>query len=559
MISLLSGLIMALAWFNVMGMGFLMLIAFVPLLFVEDYISRNNSDKRFVSTYAFVYSLPAFLLYTFPNTWWISNASPVGYIVPVAEAVFMSAVFQIYSYSKKVAKNKQGAYFFLVIYWIAFEYLQFTWDINFPWLNLGNSFARCPALVQWYSVTGIEGGTLWILLSNILIYFLIVALNKNKTAFKEIKTTFYKNKTAFHSTDKAVYSDKVKYGIFAALILVIPVTWSLILWYGYEDKAESSVSAVIVQPNLDPYKEQYNLPPQNVVQRVEDLAAPLMDSNVDFLVLPESCIQEYAWEDYLDEVPSICELQRFLSLYGNADIIAGMSTRNMLPLGVKTNAAREYPGLENRYYESCNTAIMFNKKSSLKDIQLRHKSVLVVGVEKMPFTQYFPFIENLVLDMGGTVGTLGIDDTVKVFDSGKKHIKIGVPICWESIDGNYCREFIKKGAGFLQVVTNVGWWGDTPGHKQYFAISRLRAIENRRYVAICANTGFSGLVNAKGQEVDKGGYWKRQAFKYDIPLTEDTTFFTRHGDMIMRPFAFIAVLLLLFSVVRNKTEKNKEK
>lgn len=538
---------MTLAWVKVMSFGFIMLVAFIPLLFMEDYIAHNNKDKRFCSTFAFIYSYPAFFIFTFVNTWWISNASPIGYIVPVAEAAFMSIVFQLYSYTKKVAKQRQGAYFFIIFYWLTFEYIQYNWDINFPWLNLGNSFASYPILIQWYSVLGMEGGTLWILLSNILIYLCILSLRTNHNSQV--------------STPKPSFFHRYKYVLFAILILVVPITWSIVLWNTYKDDSSSLSKVLVVQPNLDPYTEQYVLSPQEVIYRVENIASPYMGKDIDFLVLPESCIQEYAWEDLLLDTWSIQELTKFNQKTTDCQIIAGISSRKLLPEGIKTEAAREVNNMKGRYFESCNTALMFNSAVSLSDIQLRHKSVLVVGVEKLPFKKYLPFVENLALNMGGTVGTLGTDASATNFYEKKKNIQVGVPICWESIDGEYTRQFVNNGANFLQIITNVGWWGDTPGYKQYFAISRLRAIENRRYVSICANTGISGLINAKGQVLTKSKYWTQDALKYDVPNLHQKTFFSSHGDMFMRPFSFFSVLLLAYTIIRNRIEKklNKKK
>ncbi len=556
-LSTITGVFMAVAWAGVMSLGFLMLVAFVPLLFIEDYVA-NSKDKKFHPTATFCYTYPAFLIFAFANTYWISNASPIGYVVPIAEAAFMSIVFQLYSFSKKVASQKQGAYFFLIIYWVAFEHIQFFWDINFPWLNLGNSFASYPILVQWYSVLGMEGGTLWILITNILIYLFVKRMFNTNIYFRDIikENEIEAEENVRDNAFKRVVL-KYKYQILVVLVVVAPIVWSLVLYYTYEDESKQSAKVLIVQPNLDPYNEQYNLEPSEIIQRVKDIAQPHLTDKIDFLVLPESCIQEYAWEDLLDGVPSVLDLKNFVG-NTNCEVIAGISTRKLLPEGVKTAAARELRGVNNQYYESCNTGIMFNKNSVQNDIQLRHKSVLVVGVEKLPFTKYLPFIEKLALDMGGTVGTLGVDEKVNNFYSQNRQISIGVPICWESVDGNYTRKFVKNGANFLQIITNVGWWGDTPGYKQYFAISSLRAIENRRYVSVCANTGYSGLINAKGQTVDKGPYWEQKAFVYDVPLLDKQTFFSLNGDMLMRPFTFFAVLLLLYSVVRNKT-KVKEK
>ena len=340
--------------------------------------------------------------------------------------------------------------------------------------------------------------------------------------------------------------------------MAVPITWSLILWNNYKDDYSKTANVLIVQPNLDPYNEQYILSPEDVIERIKHLTESQLDENTDFLVLPESCIQEYAWEDFLDSIPSIQTLKNIISITAKCNVIAGMSSKKLLPVGIKSDAARPVSNMPDRYYESCNTALMFDRYTSVKDMQLRHKSILVVGVEKLPFKKYLPFVERFALNMGGTIGSLGTDREALNFLTNDMQTRIGVPICWESIDGNYTRQFVKNGADFLQIITNVGWWGDTEGYKQYFAISRLRAIENRRYVSVCANTGFSGLINAKGQILVKGKYWQQETFKYDVPLLNNQCFFTLHGDIIMRSFTFFAILLMLYSIVRHTTEKKRK-
>lgn len=546
LLSVISGLIMTIAWIKTMMFGFLMLVAFVPLLFMEDIISYKRRNKeRIISTAAFCYSYLGFLIFCLFNTLWITNATPVGYVVPIAEAAFMSIVFQVYSYCKKVSNNSTGAYFYLVLFWLGFEYIQFHWDINFPWLNLGNSFAQYPILVQWYSVLGMEGGTLWILLSNIFIYLALKPLLFKK--FTKITDYSFEKE----NENKGIFK-KYTYTVLSLLILAIPILWSVVLWFTYEDKVAKQVNVLCVQPNLDPYNEQYVLTPEEVMDRVINLSQPLMDTTIDYMLLPESCIQEYAWEDNLSNVPSIKQLKNFIRQEPKCKIIAGMSSKRLLKEGEVTPAARKLRGT-NTMYESCNIAIEFDNDSNSNDFQIHHKSVLTVGVEKMPFKKYLKFIENLALDMGGTIGTLGVDKDVVVFNN--KGITIGVPICYESIDGNYVRKFVNSNAQALFIITNVGWWGDTPGYKQYFAISRLRAIENRKNVVTCANTGFSGLVDSKGRVLEKSDYWVQGAFKYNVKLNNQQTFFSLHGDMFSKPMLFFAVLLLIYSIIKNKIAK----
>ena len=81
----------------------------------------------------------------------------------------MALVFYFYAKLKNTIQSKNPM-LILPILWIAFEYLHLNWDLSWPWLILGNVFASHPVLVQWYSYTGALGGTLWVLIINILVF-----------------------------------------------------------------------------------------------------------------------------------------------------------------------------------------------------------------------------------------------------------------------------------------------------------------------------------------------------------------------------------------------------
>ncbi len=63
--------------------------------------------------------------------------------------------------------------------------------------------------------------------------------------------------------------------------------------------------------------------------------------------------------------------------------------------------------------------------------------------------------------------------------------------------------FINDKPSFIAIITNDAWWYDSPGHKQLYSYARLRAIETRNYVVRAANTGFSGVINSKGEILQK--------------------------------------------------------
>ena len=129
-------------------------------------------------------------------------------------------------------------------------------------------------------------------------------------------------------------------------------------------------------------------------------------------------------------------------------------------------------------------------------------------------------------------------------------IPIGCAVCYESIYGEYYTDYIRKGAEAMTVITNDAWWGNTPGYRQHLSYSSLRAIETRRAIARCANTGISAIISPSGEILEETSWWKKEILKGAIPLRNDITFFVSHGDITGRVCTFLFLMLLLALVVR---------
>jgi apolipoprotein N-acyltransferase len=124
--------------------------------------------------------------------------------------------------------------------------------------------------------------------------------------------------------------------------------------------------------------------------------------------------------------------------------------------------------------------------------------------------------------------------------------------------GEFCTEYVKKGAKLLTVITNDAWWGDTPGYRQHFNYSRLRAIETRRWVARCGNTGISAIIDPRGKVLDRTPWWREAVLQGKVQLLSGESFFVRYGDMVGRCSVFLFLLLLagaILSAVRPGTVK----
>ena len=109
-------------------------------------------------------------------------------------------------------------------------------------------------------------------------------------------------------------------------------------------------------------------------------------------------------------------------------------------------------------------------------------------------------------------------------------------------------EAVSKGAQFIAVITNDGWWGNTSGKDQHLDYARLRAIENRRWVARSANTGISAFINQRGDVVQQTEWWKEAVIKQDINLNSELTFYTKHQDWIVYPFLLIGVFSFAYAI-----------
>lgn len=519
LLSLLSGLLMAAAWPE-RGYAGLLFAGFVPLLILEDFIYRH--PDKFIRFSLLFYSYPAFLLWNALTTWWIYNSTGVGAMVAIAvNALFMTIVFQAFHFTRRKLRNDLGAYTALIFYWMAFEYLHLNWDLNWPWLNIGNGFASYYRWVEWYEYTGTFGGTIWALVANILLF---------KIVYKGSLTRF-------------VIPFKKKDFILIPVIflwIIAPIGISNSIYHAYEEKSDP-VNVVVVQPNLDPYKEQYTVPPVEVVGKIMELANPLLDSNINFLVAPESAIQEYMWENDISTYKSIVLLKEVLKKYPNLNLLVGGSTRHEFgPDEVVSNTARKFTDAD-IYYDEYNAAIMLNSRDS---IQLYHKSKLTPGVEILPTYKHFKLLEKLAINLGGTVGSLGLDKVRKVFTTVNT-VKVSPAICYESIFGEFFAEFVKNGAQVMMIITNDGWWGNSPGHRQHYSFASLRAIETRRDIARSANTGISAFIDQRGDPHQATAYWVPAAIKGTLNANNTLTFYVRNGDWLARYACYGGAVLFL--------------
>ena len=186
-------------------------------------------------------------------------------------------------------------------------------------------------------------------------------------------------------------------------------------------------------------------------------------------------------------------------------------------------------------------------------MQIHHKGKLVIGVENTP-TIVFDLMQFLVIDLGGVVGQIGMGQHGTAFEHGG--VRMGPAICYEGLYGDFFGDFVRRGAQFMAIVSNDGWWGNTPGYRHLFSISRLRAIEHRRAIARSANTGRSGFISPRGEVGEALGWEERSVLTARVPLCSARTFYTRYGDYLGRIAQYVTLLSVLYFVAYRVKRRN---
>ncbi len=492
------------------------LVALVPL-FLAEQLAHNSGKKRF-----FHIAYISFLVWNLITTFWVWFATPGGAVAAfILNTLQMTIIFSLFRWMRKFT-NGFLPYIFFCIVWLAWEHSYQNGQINWPWLILGNSFATSIKHIQWYEFTGVLGGSLWILLSNMLLVRIILLKNRKKPV-------------------------KVSIGALAVVILFPTVTSHIL--YGNYKEAEHPVQFSVLQPNIDPYTDKFGGMTQLQQTKVLlDLAEEGITQGEHIVVAPETFIFTERWNTRLEESePWRNPAYREIASWVQKENLEGNDVSMVV-------GAVSYNG--NAYY---NSAVFIEpQKDSMATItpEYYHKSKLVVLAESNPFKNGpFKFMDKLVSSMAGGIGDFGTQPDRYVFET-EDGVKMGTAICYESVFPHFYREWAVNGANVMTIITNDGWWRDTPGHKQHFNYARLRAIENRRSIARSANTGISALINQRGDIVERTGWWERGSLTGKLNLNEEKTIYTVHGDIIGRLSRFLTFLFLLMGVARKIAKKH---
>lgn len=515
-LSLLSGLLLTSAWPNT-ALTIGLLFAWVPLLLLAHQKSTSFPLLRYVAISLFIWNTG--------TTWWLWNSTGFGAIAAIIINTTLMCIPWWGFIKIRTYFSESISLVALVVFWLSFEYVHLNWSISWPWLTLGNGLSAITPYIQWYEYTGVGGGSLLIWIINLLVFRSMVSLKE--------------------ANQKSAYF----FSSMAVLLIVLLVIISQQLLPIKSDLSEKT-NVVVVQPNIDPYQKFETLNTEDQINRLVQLTVNAIDSNTAMVIWPETAMSAADWQDNIKGNPYYQPIFQFLAAHPSIQLISGIETFKQYGNTAATKTARKTN--DGIYYDAFNAAVSLRAS---KEPVYYNKSKLVPGVESLP--SFLRFMAPIFEQFGGSTGGYGVSDTAVVFRDHIAQLYAAPIICYESIYGEYVTNYVKSGASMLAIMTNDGWWGNTPGHQQHLYYAKLRAIESRRWVARSANTGISAFINPRG-EIEQSLAWdKRGAIKMAIPAEQSISFYVRYGDIIFKIAALFAVFFVVVYFYKKSTHARK--
>jgi apolipoprotein N-acyltransferase len=164
-------------------------------------------------------------------------------------------------------------------------------------------------------------------------------------------------------------------------------------------------------------------------------------------------------------------------------------------------------------------------------------------VRRVPFGEFVPF-RGLLEPFAGDA----LPDRDAVPGEGPAVLDtpvgpMGVVISWEVFFAPQARDAIENGGEILLNPTNGSSYWLTIVQTQQIASSRLRALETGRWVLQASPTGFTAVVNADGEVLQRTGVSERKVLQAAVERRSGLTIATRVGDwpMLLVALALVAI------------------
>ncbi|RPI01296.1 MAG: apolipoprotein N-acyltransferase [Ignavibacteriae bacterium] len=513
-------------------------VSFIPLFFL--FARTHSYFKMARSAYLFLLIFHLVTVYwtggfvVGKDMWMMVAGTAVLLIHPV---FYLPAVLLAFAVKKKLGLV-QGLMAF-ALFWTSFEYLHSLGEYSFPWLTLGNSQAYDLNRIQMIEFTSVYGLTLLIFAFNIIATVILANYSNGQWKLRSGKVV----------------------SLLAAMVVLYfgSAVYGMMVMKSESRDEKNRMSIGIIQPNFDPWEKwgtSYGAKWESYTQQFNYYChetKKLASSKPDLVVWPETAIPFHIL------LPRYALFRSELfTLVDTLDlpVFTGLPTAEYFD-SLRAPATAERIGTADLYVESYNSSVLILPHHTLAEVH--KKTVLVPFAERIPYAETFRFlIEPLKWNVGISSWGKGNDTVVYALQLKDGRLtKFSGMICYESAYPNYVREFVKKGAEFLVIITNDSWWGNTSGAYQHASFASLRAVETRRWVVQCANGGISLVVDPTGKRQFSTNLYTSAEFIGDIGLSSHKTFYVAHGDILAQLCLLCSLLILATAILKQRNESRR--
>lgn len=489
-------------------------LAFVCLIPLMAAVKELSARKTFMLSW-----LSGTLFYIGLLHWIVFNPAVEGWVKPllylgvVLIGFYLSLYFALsFALAKWLAaRTRMPFWAWLAICIPTLDLLRSQGLLGFPWGSLGYALVPWTNGIQMASLTGVYGLTCWAVLVNGLLFGLGSMIWDQRAGLSE---TFRKPKT-------------IAMSLGLVLLLVLPPWLGSLAVRSVEKLSLCSprLNTALIQGNIqqgmrwDKEFQRFNF------EEYKRLTLDASAQKVGLVVWPETALPFYL---------------RFQPLYGNQMRQLADQTNSLILTGVPDMAADE--NQKELYF---NAAFLFAPGRGL--LGSYAKSRLVPFGERFPLKDRIPFLKNV--NFGEGEWTAG-SDTI-VFETPEA--ALSCLICFESIFPEISRHQVNKGSKILVNITNDGWFGRSGAAMQHAQMAVLRAVENRRAVARCANSGISMFILPTGKVLQPTPLYKQTVTVESLPLLSVRTFYSRYGDVFQYGLILLIAIGVLIPLVKKRS------
>jgi apolipoprotein N-acyltransferase len=501
-------------WLNV-PTGMLAWIALVPMLLAmrEATTFKTFFFRVYPIVFVSTYILGAFV---FSFSFW------AGALTCFSQTIFTFLPIAVdYFIQKKYGWRR--AMLLLPAVWAVGDWLHHLAPHSFQ----VSSIAYTQTTVLWFAqiadVFGMWGITFWVVAVNVSIALTISEFQISNFKFQTSNWLLEIWNMKFEILKKWAFQGILLFGL--------PLLYAF--WANLNLPNEKQIKVALVQTNQGSNREHDSIQVTKNINSLLRLADSAALTKPDLMVLPESALPFRLMQD-----SAIFEAVRTYILdWGTAVAVGFPEIPDTTQPQLYYNAAFVFTPSLAYAWDSLGI--------KTADLKVYHKQNPLPIAEMIPYGNLLG-IKGKVLPIGGCEVLQGNEPYVFSFpDRYNRETKTSATICWEQFFPETQAELTKRGAQFLTQMNNDGWFGNSSGGAQLLNMNRLRAIENRRTIARCSNTGVSGFIDPFGRLYGQLTPQKEGVHTEGVVLNSELTLFSKYVDWFPKVLLFL--LLFLFS------------